>query len=82
MSKTIKVEPQWMVLARHFAMSGGLFDYGTADIKEFFDSFKEADDYAKKLFDETKDSVVMPYIWVLRCERTYRSEGIADSREK
>ena len=80
--ETVKVEPQWMVLTRHFAMPGGLLDYGEASIEEFFDSFEEADAYAKKLFEDTNERLVMPFIWVLRCERTYRSEGIADSREK
>lgn len=75
----MRIKPKWMVLARHFGMPGGLFDYGIADIKEFFNSFEDADKYAKELFDSTKRAVVYPMIWVLRCERTYRTEGIADS---
>jgi len=74
-----KVEPQWMVLARHFGMPGGLLDYGEASIKEFFDTLQEADDYAKSLFENTQDGLVDARVWVLKCERTYvqAKEGLA-----
>ena len=78
----VYVDPQWMVLARHFGMPGGIWDYGVADIKEFFDSFEEADGYAKELFENTKDNLVEPMVWVLRCEKTYRKEVVVISREK
>ena len=74
-----KVEPQWMVAARHFGMPGGVLDYGEATIKEFFNSFDEADAYAKGLFEDTQDGLVDPRVWVLKCERTYvrAKEGLA-----
>ena len=74
-----KVEPQWMVLARHFGMSGGIIDYGEATIEEFFDTLQDADEYAKSLFENTADGLVDPRVWVLKCERTYvhATEGSA-----
>jgi len=75
----IKIDGQWMVLARHFAMPGGVLDYGVADIKEFFNTFEKADKYAKKLFDVTHKDLVYPMVWVLKCERTYQEGGVADS---
>jgi len=74
-----KVKPQWMVLARHFGMQGGILDHGSADIKEFFNSFAEADEYARDLFVNTENGLVDPYVWVLKCEKTYvrAKEGLA-----
>jgi hypothetical protein len=74
-----EVKPQWMVLARHFGMPGGVLDYGSADIKEFFDTFDKADRYARNLFIETETDLVDPRVWVLLCEKTYvrAKEGLA-----
>ena len=74
-----KVKPQWMVLARHFGMPGGLFDYGEASIKEFFDTLDEANKYAEELLKSTEKELIEPMIWVLKCERTYQrtKEGLA-----
>ena len=72
------VSPQWMVLARHFGMQGGVIDYGLADIKEFFDNRKDADEYAKKLLFDTNKGLIEPMIWVLKCEKTFQraKEGL------
>jgi len=67
-----KVKPQWMVLARHFGMPGGLLDYGEASIEEFFDTFNDACTYAEDLLESTEEGLVEPMIWVLKCERTYQ----------
>ena len=74
-----KVKPRWMVLARHFGMNGGVLDYGIADIKEFFDSFEDADKYAKELFINTQENLIEPRVWILRCDKTYvrAKEGLA-----
>jgi len=80
--KTVKVKPQWMVLSRHFFMPGGLLDYGEATIEEFFDSFEEADKYAKKKYESMKKVFIHPIVWVLRCEKTYREGGIVISKEE
>lgn len=74
----IKVEPQWIVIARHFGMGGGIFGYGVADIKEFFDNFNDACNYAEQLLKDTHKDLIEPMIWVLRCERTYQraKEGL------
>jgi len=77
--KEIKVKTQYMVLARHYGMTGGVWDYGTADIKEFFDDYKEADTYAQKLFNATHKNLIMPFVWVLECKKTYQEGGIAVS---
>ena len=79
--KIKKVKPEWMVLARHFGMDGGIFDYGTADIKGFFGSFEEADIFAKELFERTQKYLLMPFVWVLKCEKTYQKGGIAVTRK-
>lgn len=73
-----EVKAQWMVIARHFGMPGGLLDYGVAEIEEFFDTFHEADEYAKNLFRKTASDLVYPMVWVLKCERTYQKvkEGL------
>lgn len=73
-----EVGPAWMVVARHFGMQGGVIDYGLADIKEFFNTFAEADEYAKQLLINTHDDLIEPMIWVLRCEKTYQrsKEGL------
>jgi len=75
----VSVKPQWMVLVRHFGMSGGLFDYGEASIEEFFDSFEDACKHAEELFEDINEGLVDPMVWVLRCERTYQKseEGLA-----
>ena len=72
------VLPQWMVLARHFGMPGGLLDYGIGDIKDFFHNKKDADEYAKELLFDTQEGLVEPMIWVLKCEKTYQrsKEGL------
>lgn len=74
----VKVDTKWMVLARHFGMPGGIWDYGTADIKEFFHDYKKACKYAEKLLKKTHKDVVDPKIWVVKCERTYQKakEGL------
>ena len=73
-----KVKSQWMVLARHFGMPGGIFDYGEASIEGFFDSFDNACEYAEILLKRTNEGLVEPMIWVLKCERTYQraKEGL------
>ena len=73
-----KTKPQWMVLARHLGMPGGLWDYGVGDIKEFYDTIEEANEYAEKLLRETNDGLIEPMVWVLKCERTYQraTEGL------
>jgi hypothetical protein len=73
-----KVKSQWMVIARHFGMPGGLFDYGEASIEDFFDNFDDACKYAEKLLKSTEEDLVEPMIWVLKCERTYQrsKEGL------
>lgn len=73
-----------MILARHFAMPGGIHDYGIADIKEFFDTFDEACKYAEKLLRSTHKDVIDPKIWVLKCERTYQvaKEGLCYAESK
>ena len=74
-----KVKPQWMVLARHFGMPGGVMDYGEASIKEFFDDYDKACEYGEELFINTQEGLVEPRVWVLRCEKTFvrAKEGIA-----
>jgi len=42
-----KVKPQWMVLARHFGMPGGIFDYGEATIEEFLKKSKVFDELSE-----------------------------------
>ena len=69
---TTSVPPQWMVLARHFGMPGGVLDYGEASIKNFFDNRKDAEEYAEKLLRETHEGLIEPMIWVLKCEKTYQ----------
>ncbi len=67
-----KTEGKWLVLSRHFAMSGGIFDYGEGQIEEFFDCFDDAVKFAeKKIVELITFGHVDPYVWVLRCERTY-----------
>jgi len=72
-----EVKPQWMVLYRHFGMPGGIFDYGEAEILEFFDNREDAYKYAEEVLKECKDEVE-PMVWVLQCERTYQKakEGL------
>ena len=74
-----KVKPQWMVMCRHFGNEGGVWDYGVGNILEFFDSFEDADRYAKKYFTDWEDGLVDPRVWVLRCDKTYvrAKEGLA-----
>lgn len=79
--KEVKIKPAWMVLARHYWMEGGVFDYGMADIKEFFTSFKEADKFARELFKDTRKDLIQPVVWVLKCEKTYREGGVAVSKK-
>lgn len=76
----VQVSYQWMVLARHLGMPGGVFDYGVADIKGFYDTFEEANNYGKKLFDGTHEGLAMPTIWILRCEVTYKEGVIITSK--
>lgn len=73
-----EVKPMWMVLARHFGMPGGVIGYGSANIKEFFDTFEKADEYAEQLLVNTHEGLVDPMVWVLKCERTYQraKEGL------
>lgn len=67
-----KVPGQWVVISRDFGMPGGLFDYGIADINEFFTSEKKANKYAEELLmSHIKSDRYDPHVWVLRCERTY-----------
>ena len=76
--QTVSVPPNWMVLARHFFMPGGVFDNGVADIKGFFDNRKDADEFAEKLLIASHEGLVEPMIWVLKCEKTYQraKEGL------
>ena len=66
-----EVKPQWMVLFRHFGMEGGVLDFGVGHILGFYDSFKEADDFAKWYFEDRQEGLVDPRVWVMRCEKTY-----------
>ncbi len=70
--KKRKVNPCFMVLVQHYGMAGGVLDYGVADIKEFFDTFKEANEYAKNLSLKTMKELTMPMVWVLECKITYQ----------
>jgi len=77
-----EVAPKWMVLARHLLMAGGVVDYGVAEIKDIFDSFDEADEYASALFERTNEGLQLPYVWVLKCEKTYQKGGMAVSKKE
>ena len=67
-----KTEGKWLVLSRHFAMHGGIFDYGEGQIEEFFNCFDDAVKFAEKKIKELIAwGHVDPHVWVLRCERTY-----------
>jgi hypothetical protein len=62
-------------------MSGGLFNYGSAEIVEFTDTFDEADKIAKNVFKTHKGATDL-HVWILRCEKTYCNAGITIERKK
>jgi|GEM_PF-2770731 len=73
-------QPKWMVLLRHFGMSGGIINYGTAKIIDFYETFEEADEEAREEFKNISEAP-FPYVWILKCERTYQDGGIAESHK-
>lgn len=79
--KIKKLPPTWMVAYRHFAMPGGVFNYGVAEIYDFYRSFEEADKNAKKVFHNLRGKPDL-HVWVLRCEKTYLNYGIAIEERK
>jgi len=79
--RTTHIDHQWMVLTRHSGSIGGLIDYGYGFIEDFFDTFKEADAYAQLKIEEMAGKHD-PYVWVLRCERTYHADGVVNSKKK
>jgi hypothetical protein len=78
--KEHRIKAEWMVLARHYGMPGGVMDYGIAEIKGFFKSFKSADTYAKRLAKKTFEGFMQPIIWITKCEKTYKKDFILTSR--
>jgi hypothetical protein len=72
-----KISPvTYMVTYNHMCMPGGVFDYGSAKIVEYYDTFEEADRAAVTVFEENWREPNL-YVWVTRCIKTYTNNGIA-----
>lgn len=79
MTRTKEEDPMWMVAYRTFNMPGGVIDYGAAQIVDFFNSFDDADDQAKEVFESHEGEIDLR-VWILRCEKTYCNAGVIIER--
>ena len=79
MPEIVEVDITYAVFYRHFSMSGGIFNYGFAQIVDFFPTFQKADECAKKTFAEWEGEPDL-HVWVMRCLKTYNNGGIAIER--
>lgn len=70
----------YMVLYRHFMMSGGVFTYGSAEIDNYYDTFKKADKAAKAIYKKLEGSPDL-HVWIVRCIKTYCNGGIAIEKD-
>lgn len=61
---------QWMVISRHNGMMGGVSGHGYGLIEEYFNNYKDADAYARKISESIRDTN-NPHVWVTKCDTVY-----------